>query len=93
MEGSKKRNVTLSVDSDVVRRAKSSLVLSGKTMSEVFEEALGRYAVGQELDDLAEKLGIKLSRTSPKDIKKRRPIAPPGFNSAEVIRQMRESRT
>ncbi len=92
MDTPKKRNVTLSVDEDTVRKAKSSLALSGKTMSEVLEEALEGHLSEFQINSLASKLGIKLRRMSSIEIKKRRPRAPEGFNSSSAIKEMRASR-
>ena len=91
MEGGRKRNVTLSVDSEVVRKAKSSLVLNGKTMSKVFEEALQNYVSSIWISSLESSLGIKLGKINPRDMPKLRPKAPKGWSSSSVIREMRGS--
>lgn len=87
---SKKRNITLSVNSDIARKAKSSLALSGKTMSKVFEEALESYVSGWWISSMAAQLGIKVGSINPRDIPKIRPKAPKNFDSASIIRKMRE---
>lgn len=85
----RKRNVTLSVDAEVARRAKASLALSGKTMSEVLEDALEGQIAGWKINSLASELGVRLEKVSSQDVKKKRPKAPRGFDSASIIREMR----
>ncbi len=87
----KKRNVTLSIDAEVARKAKASLALSGKTMSGVLEEALESYIGSIWIESLALELGIKLGRINPRDIPKLRPKAPKGYSSLAIIREMRGS--
>ncbi len=85
----KKRNITLSVDAEVARKAKSSLALSGKTMSGVLEDALEGQITEFKINALASALGIKIERISKGEVKKKRPKAPPGFDSTSIIREMR----
>ncbi len=85
-----KRNVTLSVDEDIVKNAKISLLLSNTTMSHVLEEVLKSKIMTNTISSLASDLGIILVRINPYNIPKLRPKVTKDFSINETVKQIRE---
>ena len=87
-----KRKVTLSVDSEVVRRAKAALLASGKTMSGVFEEALKEQMTGRWIISVTDGLKKEFGKIPQGSTSEPRPKVPKGFGSAKIIRDLRAAR-
>ncbi len=84
-----KTKLTLSIDRDVIKDAKSQAILTDTSLSDLVETFL--KSVGRSwVDELRLKLGIKERYVSYEDIIKRRPK---GYFSERVIRSMRDDRS
>ena len=63
-----KRKLTLSIDDDAIKRAKSALVLKNSTLSAFVENALKTLYLEDEIDKAFENVGIKYNYVSPNKI-------------------------
>ena len=67
-----KRKLTLSIDDDVIKKAKSILALKNTTLSTFVENNLKTLYFEEELDNAFESIGIKYNYISPDKIVKER---------------------
>ncbi|MDE1860527.1 MAG: hypothetical protein KGH72_02300 [Candidatus Micrarchaeota archaeon] len=83
-----KTKLTLSVDKEVIKDAKSQAVLTDSSISDLVEDFL--RSVGRSwVDELRAKLKIQEKFVSYEDVIKRRPK---GSSSERLIRSMRDDR-
>lgn len=83
-----KTKLTLSIDKDVIKDAKSQSVLTDSSISDLVESFL--KSVGRSwIDELRSELGVKEKYVSYNDVIKRRPK---GSFSERTIRSMRDAR-
>lgn len=83
-----KTKLTLTIDKDVIRKAKSRLALEDKSISEVVEVLLKSYAISW-IDKLMAQLGIKERYLSYDSVIKNRKR---GLDAGKIIRSMRDAR-
>lgn len=84
-----KKKLTLSIDEDVIKRAKSALVLKNKTLSEIVEERLLSIYASNEMDNAMRNSGLECRYVNPDDIRRKRSNMKL-TNSSETIREMRD---
>lgn len=80
--------VTLSVDQELLREAKSTTVKHGITLSSAFETLLKSFTK-REIEEVADALGISIKYVSLEDVVKRRKA---GWNAGRAVREMRDAR-
>ena len=86
----RKVKVTLSLREDVVRRARSKLVIEGRSLSDAVEEFLLTYDELYFLDKLSENLGLESRFYTSSEITSNRPT---GIKAEEVVREIRDERS
>ncbi len=85
-----RRKLTLSIDENLIREIKAILASEGSSLSSVVEEFLGSLT-SRWLEEMAEDLGLgSLDPLDPADIPGSRPE---GYDSAKLIRELREQRS
>ncbi|MCX8183310.1 MAG: DUF6364 family protein [Crenarchaeota archaeon] len=84
-----RRKLTLSIDENLIREIKAMLASEGSSLSSVVEEFLGSLT-SRWLEEMAEDLGLGgLEPLDPADIPGSRPK---GYDSAKLVRELREQR-
>lgn len=83
-----KTKLTLTIDKEVIRRAKSRLALEDRSISEVVEILLKSYTVSW-IDKLMVDLGIKEKYVSYDSVMKNRKT---GLDAGKIVRSMRDAR-
>jgi len=86
----RKVKVTLSLREDIVRRARSKLVIEGRSLSDAVEELLQTYNELDFLDKLCESLGLESRFYTNSEITSNRPT---GIRAEEVVREIRDERS
>jgi hypothetical protein len=84
-----KTKLTLTIEKDIVRQAKSKLALEDKSVSEIVEVLLKSYVTNSWIDELMASLGIKKRYVSYDSVMKNRKR---GLDSGKIIRSMRDGR-
>lgn len=85
-----RRKLTLSIDENIIREIKAILASEGSSLSSVVEEFLGSLT-SRWLEEMAEDLGLgSLDPLDPAEIPSSRPE---GYDSARVVRELREQRS
>ncbi len=86
-----RRKLTLSIDENLLREIKGILAGEGSSLSRVVEEFLGSLLTSRWVEGMAEDLGLgSLDPLDPADIPSSRPK---GYDSAKLVRQLREERS
>ena len=85
----KRTKVTLSVDEDTLREAKSYLAGKDHTLSRVLEEALRELLSSNQLQGIATKLGVNVKYVSYDEVARARPT---GIDAGRIVREMRDAR-
>lgn len=83
-----KTKLTLSIDRDVVKSAKTHSIKIDSNISTIVEEFL-KSITGEWVHDLAKKLGVREHYTSYDDVLKDRPS---GLKAEKIIRALRNGR-
>jgi len=83
----RKVKVTLSLREDIVRRARSKLVIEGRSLSDAVEELLQTYNELDFLDKLCESLGLESRFNTSSEITPNRPT---GIKAEGVVREVRD---
>ncbi|MBO3832881.1 MAG: hypothetical protein FGF51_05785 [Candidatus Brockarchaeota archaeon] len=84
-----RRKLTLSIDENLLREIKGILAGEGSSLSRVVEEFLGSLT-SRWVEGMAEDMGLgSLDPLDPADIPRSRPK---GYDSAKLIRELREER-
>lgn len=83
-----KAKLTLTVDKDVVRYAKSRFALQNMSISEAVEDLLKSYA-DSWIDNIMHELGVKERYVSSSEVMKNRSR---GLDAGLAVREMRDAR-
>ena len=83
-----KTKVTLSVDEELLKEAKTATVRRGVSLSSAFEGLLKSFTK-REIEEIANKLGIGIKYVSLFDVVK---LRKKGANAGSAVREMRDAR-
>lgn len=89
IRGVGKSKVTLSVDDELLREARSYLAENGLTISGTLERALSEVSASALVEKVAERLGGRLQYVSFEDVSRKRPK---GLDAAKAVREARDAR-
>lgn len=87
-----KVKLTLSVDEEVLRKAKEYALKNNKTLSELFEESIKEKLVEDEILKISKELGLYVRVTSFRDVSESSPMNKGKLLAGEVVREMRDER-